>query len=63
MIEINFNCRVFPKDSGLLVMRVRWNRKKIEVTFSLGLHVERIKFNDQIQRAIKGTVPNVNGAS
>lgn len=45
MLNYNFSTRVFLKDTGSLMMRVRWNSKKYEITFSLGYKIESNKWD------------------
>ena len=45
MLNYNFSTRAFLKDTGSLMMRVRWNSKKYEITFSLGYKIESNKWD------------------
>ena len=45
MKEIKFNCRTFLNHRNQVVVRVRWNKKRSEVGFSIGLHADPSKWN------------------
>ena len=55
MKEIKFNCRTFLNHRDQVVVRVRWNKKRSEVGFSIGLHADPSKWNADSQRPVRGS--------
>lgn len=49
MIKNNFTTRAFIKESGLVMIRIRWNSKKSEVSLSLGYKIEPEKWDNSKQ--------------
>lgn len=49
MVENKFTTRVYIKESGLIMIRVRWNSKKYEFSFSLGYKIEPEKWDSSKQ--------------
>lgn len=49
MLTNNYTTRVFIKDSGLVMIRIRWNAKKSEVSFSLGYKIDPEKWDGSKQ--------------
>lgn len=49
MITNNFTTRAFIKESGLVMIRIRWNSKKSEVSLSLGYKIEPEKWDNSKQ--------------
>lgn len=60
MLQIKYNCRVYPhKINGSVMIRVRWNRKKSNIEFSTGKFVELAKWDESKQRAKTNTTHTV----
>ncbi|WP_298615259.1 site-specific integrase [uncultured Odoribacter sp.] len=59
MQEIKYNTRVFVEDNGQVMIRVRWNRKKNEVAFSVGCYADSDKWNSEDQRAKNNTTHTI----
>lgn len=49
MLTNNYTTRTFIKESGLVMIRIRWNAKKSEISFSLGYKVEPEKWDSSKQ--------------
>lgn len=49
MIKNSFTTRTYIKDSGLIMIRIRWNSKRSEFSFSLGYKVEPEKWDSSKQ--------------
>lgn len=49
MTTNNFTTRVYIKESGLVMIRIRWNSKKSEVSLSLGYKIEPEKWDNSKQ--------------
>lgn len=45
MKEIRYNTRTFLNAKNQIVIKVRWNNKKAEVGFSVGLIVDSMKWD------------------
>ena len=60
MIRIKFSIRAFIKpDTNKVAVRVRWNSKKCETTFITGAYAEPDKWDDDTQKAKKGTTHHI----
>lgn len=60
MIRIKFSIRAFIKpENGKVAVRVRWNSKKCETTFITGVYAEPDKWDNDLQKAKKGTTHHV----
>lgn len=60
MIKLKFSIRAFIKpDTGKVAIRVRWNSKACETTFITGVYAEPEKWDDDTQKAKKGTTHHV----
>ena len=55
MKNIKYNCRTFLNHRNQVIVRVRWNKKKCEVAFSIGLHGDPLKWDDESQRPVRGS--------
>lgn len=55
MKEIRYNTRTFLNAKNQIVIRVRWNHKKSEVGFSVGLIVDPMKWDAETQRPIRAS--------
>ena len=55
MIDVKFNCRTFLNHRNQVVVRARWNKKRSEVGFSIGLHADPSKWNADTQRPVRGS--------
>ena len=55
MKEIRYNTRTFLNAKNQIVIRVRWNHKKAEVGFSVGLIVDPMKWDAETQRPIRAS--------
>ena len=55
MKETKFNCRTFVNHRNQVIVRVRWNKKKFEVAFPIGLHADPLKWNADSQRPMRGS--------
>lgn len=53
MREIRYNTRTFLNAKNQVVIRVRWNKKKSEVGFSVGMTVDPMKWDPDTQRPIR----------
>ena len=49
MLINNYTTRAYIKESGLVMIRIRWNAKKSEISFSLGYKVEPEKWGSSKQ--------------
>lgn len=49
MLINNYTTRAYIKESGLVMIRIRWNAKKSELSFSLGYKVEPEKWDSSKQ--------------
>lgn len=49
MLINNYTTRAYIKESGLVMIRIRWNAKKSEISFSLGYKVEPEKWDSSKQ--------------
>lgn len=49
MLINNYTTRAYVKESGLVMIRIRWNAKKSEISFSLGYKVEPEKWDSSKQ--------------
>ena len=66
MKEIKYNTRTFLNAKNQIVIRVRWNNKKSEVGFSVGMTADPVKWDAETQRPMRGSthiVGNVKIAS
>lgn len=45
MLINNYTTRAYIKESGLVMIRIRWNAKKSEISFSLGYKIEPEKWD------------------
>lgn len=61
MIEIKYNIRTFVNKNQQVLIRVRWNNKKDEVTFSAGCSAEPEKWDNVNQLAKRNTTHKVGG--
>jgi integrase/uncharacterized small protein (DUF1192 family) len=59
MIKLNFSTRVFVKSNNQVAIRVRWNNKMNEVTFITGVYAETGKWDEDMQKAKKGTTHHI----
>lgn len=50
-----YNCRTFVNHRNQVIVRVRWNKKKFEVAFPIGLHADPLKWNAESQRPMRGS--------
>lgn len=55
MREIRYNTRTFLNAKNQVVIRVRWNNKKSEVGFSIGMTVDPMKWDPDTQRPIRAS--------
>jgi integrase len=55
MKETKYNCRTFVNHRNQVIVRVRWNKKKFEVAFPIGLHADPLKWNVDSQRPMRGS--------
>ena len=55
MREIRYNTRTFLNAKNQVVIRVRWNNKKSEVGFSIGMTVDPLKWDPETQRPIRAS--------
>ena len=55
MREIRYNTRTFLDAKNQVVIRVRWNKKKSEVGFSVGMTVDPMKWDSDTQRPIRAS--------
>lgn len=55
MTEIKHNSRTFLNARNQIVVRVRWNKKKSEVGFSIGMSADPLKWNAETQRPLRGS--------
>lgn len=55
MIEVKYNCRTSLNKRNQIVIRVRWNKKKSEVGFSVGMRADPNKWNADTQRPQRGS--------
>lgn len=49
MLINNYTTRAYIKESGLVMIRIRWNAKKSEISFSLGYKIEQEKWDSSKQ--------------
>lgn len=49
MLINNYTTRAYIKESGLVMIRIRWNSKKSEISFSLGYKIEPEKWDSSKQ--------------
>ena len=49
MLTNNYTTRTFIKESGLVMIRIRWNAKKSEISFSLGYKIDPEKWDSSKQ--------------
>ena len=62
MIKIQFNIRtLIDKRDSRVIVRVRWNQKTNEVGFVSGMYADETKWDFVKQKAIRGTVHEING--
>ncbi len=60
MIRIKFSIRVFIKpNTNKVAVRVRWNSKQCETTFITGVYAEHEKWDEDTQKARKGTTHHI----
>ncbi len=59
MIEINYSTRSFIKLNGQVAVRVRWNKRKYEVSFITGAYAQKEKWNTILQKANINTIHHV----
>lgn len=55
MKKINYNCRTFVNHRNQVIVRVRWNKKRSEVAFPIGLHADPLKWDAESQRPVRGS--------
>lgn len=55
METLKFNYRFTLKPSGRVFVRIRWQQKQKELTFSLNVYAEPSKWDKETQRAIRNT--------
>ena len=55
MKTIQYNCRTFLNHRNQVIVRVRWNKRKYEHGFSIGLHADPLKWNTDSQRPVRGS--------
>ena len=55
MKNIKYNCRTFVNHRNQVIVRVRWNKKKFEVAFPIGLHADPLKWNVETQKPVRGS--------
>ncbi len=55
MKNIKYNCRTFLNHCNQVIVRVRWNKEKCEVAFSIGLHGDPLKWDDESQRTVRAS--------
>lgn len=55
MKKIKFNKRTFLNAKNQIVIRVRWNNKKSEVGFSVGMTVDPMKWDPETQRPMRAS--------
>lgn len=63
MIRINFSIRPYLKPNGQVMVRVRWNSNKSEVSFVTGVYADAEKWDDDAHKAKRGTVHSVRKMS
>lgn len=61
MIEISHSCRAFLHKNGQVMIRVRWNKKRFEVGFSVGCVADPEKWDNENQRARYNTTHKIGG--
>ena len=61
MREIRYNTRTFLNAKNQVVIRVRWNNKKSEVGFSIGMTVDPMKWDSDTQRPIRASTHTLWG--
>lgn len=60
MLINNYTTRAYIKESGLVMIRIRWNSKKSEMSFSLGYKIEPEKW-DSIKQLVKANTTFKDG--
>jgi integrase len=60
MLINNYTTRTYIKESGLVMIRIRWNAKKSEISLSLGYKVEPEKW-DSSKQLVKANTTLKNG--
>lgn len=61
MKTINFSTRPYITKTGQIMIRVRWNRKKNEVAFSVGYTIDSLKWDSAKQMVRTNTTHLING--
>lgn len=61
MGHLKYNYRFSLKPNGRVIVRVRWDSAKKEVSFCIDAFAEKSKWNAETQRAIKNTSHNIKG--
>ena len=62
MKEIKYNTRTFLNAKNQIVIRVRWNNKKSEVGFSVGMMADPMKWDPETQRPMRASTHIVGNA-